>query len=359
MQNPTDSKYRPKRPLRSLCLAITLLAASTALAQTRAPDPLREQARQVLGTVTAPTPSELQAPAVLLGQALFWDQRLSLDGNTACASCHFADKGGADSRPRSPTARGTLTTFNSMTVFNTQDARAGLRWFADRASGAAQALGSITGSMGFTTREELLPVLETNGYRDRFAAAFPAAAEPLSIDNYGAALEAYQRTLRTPAAFDAWLDGDDAALTSVQLRGLTYFLELGCAGCHNGPLLGGNSLQRFGVFDDYWTWTGSVEPSAGLMDSSKKPEDRNLFRVQPLRNTATTMPYFHDGSVPELRRAIDVMARAQLGLELSGTTLDELAAFLDSLTGEPPVNFSAPAGIPFMMPATSADNSPP
>jgi cytochrome c peroxidase len=338
----------PYRLLRSPSVGLALLLSAIMLpAQAQTTATLRQQASTVLGTVAAPTAQELGAPEVQLGQALFWDQRLSPDGNTACASCHFAENGGADSRSRSPDARGSLTRFNAMTVFNTQTAGAGLRWLGDRDSGAAQAIGSVTGSMGFATREDLLPVLEANGYRARFATAFPAEPEPLTIANYGAALEAYQRTLRTPAAFDVWLNGDDGALTPTQLQGLSHFLELGCAGCHNGPLLGGSSLQRFGVFGDYWNWTGSADPSAGLMDASGEPEDRNLFRVQPLRNVALTQPYFHDASVPDLPRAIDVMAQAQLGKELPAATVAELAAFLDSLTGPVPVNFNTPAGIPF------------
>jgi cytochrome c peroxidase len=349
--------YGMKTARLQLVLLIALLTG-TVHAQHPEPSALREKARTLLGTVEAATTSELQDLAVELGQALFWDQRLSLDGNTACASCHFAELGGADSRARSPNARGMLTTFNAMTVFNAQDAKAGLRWLADRANGAEQALGSITGSMGFAAREDILPALENHGYRQRFAEAFPADSEPLSIANYGSALEAYQRTLRTPAAFDTWLDGDDTALTNTQLQGLNHFLELGCAGCHNGPLLGGNSLQRFGLVGDYWNWTYSTDPSFGLMETTGQAQDRNLFRVPPLRNVALTMPYFHDGSVPDLIGAIDVMAQAQLDRELPATILGEISAFLFSLSGEPPANFKAPASVEFHMHAVMTESTP-
>jgi cytochrome c peroxidase len=58
-------------------------------------------------------------------------------------------------------------------VFNAMDAAAGLRWVADRPSVAAQALGSITGSMGFETREAIVPVLRSHGYAESFGRAPP------------------------------------------------------------------------------------------------------------------------------------------------------------------------------------------
>lgn len=338
--------------------AALLLAAAFCMmpALGAAPAELREQARQTFAAISAPATEELQNPLVQLGRMLFWDPRLSLDGRTACASCHLAPQGGADARPQSPTARGGLTRFNSMSVFNAQDASAGLRWLADRASGAEQAIGSLTGSLGFAAPGDVLPLLERHGYAARFDAAYPDTSPALSVANYGAALEAYQRTLRTPSAFDAWLAGDAAALDATQLEGLQHFLELGCAGCHNGALLGGSSLQRFGVFGDYWEWTASARQDTGLMAASGDAADRNRFRVQPLRNVALTAPYFHDGSVANLQDAVAIMAKAQLGRELSATTLAALVAFLESLSGPVPAHYSAPAGLP--APSTKAEPAP-
>jgi len=303
-----------------------------------------------LGALDPVTEQELMSPAVKLGQSLFWDIRLSSDGNTACASCHYRENHGSDRRTHSITARGEATTFHSLSVFNAQLAEAGLRWFADRPSGADQAIGSITGSMGFEERAHILPLLEEHGYTPLFQEAFPDDATPLSAANYGTALEAYQLTLRTPAPFDDWLKGDDDALNEEQKSGLRRFLTMGCAGCHNGALLGGNSLQRFGMLEDYWDHTGTEEPHSGLMNRTGKEEDRYRFRVAPLRNVAKTPPYFHDGSVAELEKAIAIMARIQLGQPLEQEALEELAAFLGTLTGKIPANFAAPEKIPFHLP---------
>ncbi len=308
---------------------------------------LREQTRALLGSIDAVTQEKLDDPQVQLGRALFWDQRLSRDGKTACASCHYRENHGSDSRARSIDARGNETGLHSMTVFNTQTATAGLRWFADRDSGAAQALGSITGSMGFESREELEARLLEFGYAQRFS----AAGASLDAEAYAQALEAYQRSLRTPAAFDSWLKGDNDAMNAQQLAGLQRFLNSGCGNCHNGPLLGGGMLQKFGVTEDYWIHTGSRNPHDGLMEKTGQESDRYFFRVSPLRNVAATAPYFHDASVDSLDLAVSIMARVQLGQTLDATRTEELVSFLESLTGELPSHFSAPADIPFSLPA--------
>ena len=49
-----------------------------------------------------------------------------------------------------------------------------------------------------------------------------------------------------------------------------------------------------------------------------------------------TAPYFHDGSVKTLEEAVRIMARVQLGVELSDRDVADIVAFLKTLTGEPP-----------------------
>lgn len=234
------------------------------------------------------------------------------------------------------------TGHHSQSVFNTQAAGAGLRWVADRESGATQALGSITGSMGLQTRQDLLPALSAHGYAEAFRAAFPEDADPVTPENYALALQRYQESLRTLAAFDRWLAGDDDGLDARSLEGLALFMDVGCAGCHSGALLGGASLQRFGVVEDYRPHTGSDDRDSGLMEKTGDDGDRDVFRVQPLRNVAMTPPYFHDGSVERLEDAIAVMARVQLGRELPTDEVAKLAAFLETLTGEVPSHYAPP-----------------
>src|SRR5262249_21574379 len=147
-------------------------------------------------------------------------------------------------------------------------------------------------------------------------AAYPGEAQPLNARNYGRALQAYQATLVTPAPFDRFLAGDDRAISERQKVGLRVFIDNGCAGCHSGAMLGGTQLQKFGLVKDYWTETGSPKPDIGRFAVTKKEEDKYVFRVGVLRNVARTAPYFHDGSVDTLERAVRIMGTVQLGKAL-------------------------------------------
>lgn len=305
---------------------------------------LKERARAVLGVVKGPREEELGRGEVELGRSLFWDERISADGKTACASCHAVEDWGADRRRFSRDAKGKLTTRNSQTVFNAT-LQPMLRWIGDRKDAAHQAEKSLTGSMGFAKSEYVIPVLKEHGYEAKFRAAFPNLADPVGPAQYARAIAAYEATLRTPAPFDRYLSGDEGALDAQQLRGLELFLSKGCVTCHDGPLLGGNRLETFGVTGDYWTATKSEKHDGGLFAVTKKEEDKSRFRVSMLRNVAKTGPYFHDGSVGSLDGAVRVMTEIQLGVELNSDETDAIVAFLKSLSGEIPENYRDPMAI--------------
>ena len=322
--------YRPFAAIAFLCLA----------GFAGADDSLREQAARLFGRIEAVPAKTLTAEAEL-GRALFWDRRISSDGKTACASCHEARDWGADRRRLSTDARGALTSRHSPTVFNSM-ALPGLRWLSDRKTGSEQAEGSLTGSMGFASKDAAVEKMKELEYLAAFRKAYPDDSEPLSARNYGRAIAAYQATLKTPAAFDRFLAGDDKALTERQKSGLRAFIATGCAGCHSGALFGGTTMQKFGLVKDYWLETGSEKVDMGRYAVTKKEEDRYVFRVPTLRNVAKTAPYFHDGSVESLERAVRIMASVQLGRALDDATMAAIVDFLESLTGEVPPHYAPP-----------------
>ena len=324
-----------------MALTSGLWGCATDSASTPAAGEIRARVAAIFGTVPAVTAAEVAAPVAALGRALFWDTRLSLDGKTACASCHPREAWSADTRRVSINAKGEATTLHSQPMFMAQEQSA-LRWYGDRADGAQQAERSISGSMGMPTAAAIAPLLRSFGYEAAFAQAFNTDADPVKSANYAIALAAYQRTLRTPAAFDAFLLGDDSALSRQQLAGLEKFVAHGCTGCHNGALLGGNSLQKFGIFKDYWQATGSTTIDLGRFNVTKKEEDKYVFRVPMLRNINKTAPYFHDGSVATLDAAVRVMADVQLGRKLPDADVADIVAFLGSLTGPVPNHYAAP-----------------
>ncbi|MDO8843118.1 cytochrome-c peroxidase [Methylicorpusculum sp.] len=319
----------------SVALVAALIGAPDISQADDADMDLKEQAQALFGIIM---PALSDNPDVLLGQALFWDARVSGDGKTACVSCHQAEDWGADRRTFSPDAKGKLTSRNAQTVFNAM-MQPTLRWTGDRTSGAHQAEKSLTGSMGFSSADAVVPVLASLGYEAAFKAAFPEASVPISPSNYAKALQAYQATLLTPAPFDHFLSGDDSSLTVQQKEGLALFIKTGCASCHSGPLLGGNSIQKFGVVKDYWLATRSEKRDPGRFDATQNEADLYTFRVSMLRNIAKTAPYFHDGSVAELEQAVRIMAEVQLGTILSDSEVKSIVAFLESLTGDLPVNY--------------------
>ena len=321
--------------------SLIALTADAAAAPAGEDAKLRQQAASLFGRLEAPAAAKINTPEVALGRALFWDKRISLDGNTACASCHPAEDFGADRRRASVDARGELTSRHSPTIFNSMT-QPSLRWLGDRKDGQVQAEGSMTGSMGFKTKDDAVTKLVELKYHDQFKAAYPDEANALNAKNYGRAIAAYQATLVTPAPFDRFIAGQDRAMTERQKAGLRAFIATGCAGCHNGPLFGGTQFQKFGLVKEYWTETGAAKPDAGRFAMTKKDEDKYVFRVPMLRNVARTAPYFHDGSVDTLDRAVEIMAAVQLGRKLDRETTSLITAFLESLTGEVPEHYAPP-----------------
>ena len=79
------------------------------------------------------------------------------------------------------------------------------------------------------------------------------------------------------------------------------------------------------------------------------------FRVPTLRNVARTGPWFHDGSVPSLSEAVRRMGRYQLARTFSAREVQDVVAFLESLTGELPTELVAP---PVLPPSTKATPRP-
>jgi cytochrome c peroxidase len=97
------------------------------------------------------------------------------------------------------------------------------------------------------------------------------------------------------------------------------------------------------VKGDSSAWTVPGKTDQGLFEATKVESDRNVFRVSMLRNVAKTSPYFHDGGVLELKKAVQIMAEIQLGERLLDKDADALVSFLEALTGEIPVNYRSPS----------------
>jgi cytochrome c peroxidase len=327
---------------RNLLALSALAAACIASAISQPIAEPRDQFGAMFGRIEAPQRAAIDAPMAQLGRALFWDERLSANGKVSCATCHMPEDGSSDRRQFSVDARGKNTSRHSQPIYNAMLQTGGLRWTGDRPSGAAQAEGSMTGSMGFENRDLALANLAKHYDKASFAAVFPNEDAPVTLKNMAKAIEVYEATLNTPAPFDRYLAGDNKALTAKQKEGMRNFVNVGCAGCHSGPLLGGSMSMKFGLTKDYWLETKSPKPDEGKFTSTKKEEDKFVFRVAMLRNVADTGPYFHDGSVAKLDEAVRIMASVQLGRQLTDAETSSIVEFMKSLSGKQPANYAPP-----------------
>lgn len=338
---------------------LSAFVAATASAE-EVPKPLFEMAKQVFG----PLPADMATSAfpttparVALGRKLFFDPRLSADGTVSCATCHRPALYGTDALPKSVGVEHRANARNAPTVLNAA-LQFTQHWIGDRLNVEDQATRALTGRGSFGNADVAAVVRKIKalpGYEAEFRQAFPDEPEPVTPENWGKAIGAYERKLVTPAPFDAYLNGDATALSPAAERGLRAFIDVGCASCHNGAGIGGSSLQKFGVVMDYWKKTGSTVVDEGRFNDTKNPADRYLFKVPGLRNVALTPPYFHDGSVATLPEAVSVMATVQLGKDLTEQQVSEVVAFLDSLTGRLPADF---ATAPVLAPAAFSPTLP-
>lgn len=301
------------------------------------------------GQLFAPLPTHagsaehpVEPQRVALGRALFFEPRVSLDGTASCARCHQPALYGTDALPKSIGAAGRVNARNAPTVLNAA-VQFTQHWLGDRTDVEDQARRALIGPASFGNPDfpaAMTRLRAIGGYAALFRAAFPGEPDPVTPENWAAAIGAYERTLLTPAPFDAYLKGDTAALTPPARAGLARFIDSGCANCHHGVGVGGGSFQKFGVVEDYWQATGSRDIDAGRFAVTGHEADRYVFKVPSLRNVAMTAPYFHDGSVATLPEAVRVMARVQLGKALADADVQAIVAFLGSLTGALPEDFA-------------------
>jgi cytochrome c peroxidase len=285
---------------------------------------------------------------VELGRSLFFDPRLTIDSNMSCSSCHQPALYGTDARPKAIGVQQRPHPRNAPTVLNVGALNI-IHWRGDRDGLEDQVAKAATSPITSGQPDEKAVIdrlSRITGYAPLFKAAFPNEPQPTTLQNIAKAIGAYERTLLTPSPFDAYLAGNQEALSPAARTGLAKFINTGCVACHNGVGVGGGLFQKFGVVEDYWKATGSEPIDEGRAEVTKDPSDLYVFRVASLRNVAMTPPYFHDGSVATLPEAVKVMARVQLGVTLSDTDTREIVAFLESLTGELPADFATAPVLP-------------
>ncbi len=278
-----------------------------------------------------PTTISYDKNKVSLGKKLFFDTRLSKDNSISCASCHILDDGGDDNLPFAFGIYGQQGTLNTPTVYNSVFNIAQF-WDGRAKNLHEQAVGPIENpiEMGESLSSVVVKLQQDKKFEEEFKKVYVDGITPTNIID---AIAQFESTLITPhSSFDKYLKGDNNALTTNQKEGYKLFVEYGCISCHNGINIGGNLFQKIGIVREFQTTVKSL----GKFDITRNKSDINYFKVPTLRNISKTAPYFHDGSVSDLKSAVKVMLKIQLGIETTDEEVDKIVEFLKSLDGEIP-----------------------
>ena len=288
-------------------------------------------------TVPFPVDNPFSEQKRALGEALFHDKRLSIDGSLACASCHERGKGFADGKvegrgvPGRPLKRHTPTLWNlawSSPVF--WDGRA--RSLEEQVAGPIESPDEMAQPMAaVVARLSADPAMVR-----AFAQAFPERPQ-VDGTNLAKAIATYERTFVSPETrFDRFIAGDEHALTASEVAGFRLFTgKAQCAKCHSG----------FAFTDYAFHDIGLPGEDRGRGAVLRLAAAEHAFKTPGLREIGRSAPYMHDGSVATLDDVLrhyagGVVERATVskdiarGLRLSDGERANLIAFLGTLTSE-------------------------
>jgi cytochrome c peroxidase len=285
----------------------------------------------------APKDNPTTQARAALGKLLFWDPLLSGPQDVACASCHHPQNGYAEDRElalgvtavglgkarhQSPGSKIPTVKRNSPTVlnigFNGSDLTGGydpvtapMFWDARVKSLEKQALEPLKAleeMRGETYPEDqalakVVEKLQANAeYRRLFAAAF-GGSQPVTAENLGRAIAAFERTLlANNSPFDRYMRGDKSAMTAEQISGMKRFESVGCVRCHSGPM-----------FSDYKLHVMGLPDNPALPASDDGAEKTYAFRTPTLRNLTWTSPYEHNGVFRTLSTVVGFYEDARTG----------------------------------------------
>ncbi len=347
------------------------------------PAPLTEAERKAVSSLALsslpplpPDPANRYADlpaAAAFGATLFFDPRLSRDGNVSCGTCHLVDRQFQDDRPLgvgiSTTSRRTMPLAGA--------ARSPfLFWDGRRDSLWAQALGPLEdprehggnrAAYAHFVKASFAPRYEQNFGPLPDLSALPANASPLGsvaeqaawegmseaqqdevnrvFANIGKAIAAFERTIiHEKTHFDRFAEAlaagiepaGDAALSDEELYGLRLFVgKANCVECHNGPRFTDDHFHNTGVppvdglaedlgreaavpqllsdpFNCLGPYSDAEPDGCGELRFmiTSAPELRRAYKTPSLRGVADRPPYMHAGQAPTLEAVIDHYVRA-------------------------------------------------
>ena len=327
-------------------------------------------------------PDNLPTPAkIALGEKLFLDKRFSSSGEVSCSTCHLPEKAFTDAPLSVSEGIHKLTgTRNAPTVINSAYFET-LFWDGRSPSLEDQALHPFVNpvEMGLANHGPILDIVRSDPeYQKAFQQAFGIQGDAVHIQHVTKAIAAFERTIIAgDSPFDRWYFRGEAALTSQQIRGFNLFInEARCVSCHvveeTSALFTDNRFHNIGVGInaiqkdvpelaseyikanltaaqvDVKVLGDKRSSELGRFAVNTRFDDLGAFKTPTLRNIAVTAPYMHDGSMKTLRETIehynnggvtpkdapvnDFLSGGIRPLNLTEKQIDDLVAFLESLT---------------------------
>jgi len=316
-------------------IMVALLAFGAVLAPVPAAAEYRWKLPEWAPKPVAPVDNPMSEARVQLGRRLFYEKRLSVTGDYACASCHQQAQAFADGRVRAVGATGQVLRRNSPSLTNVA--------YVPRLTWADPGLDRLETQMrtplfnshpvelGLMGKEAAIikMLLNDKTYPALFDAAFPGGSSPVTLENMTKAIAAFERTLVSfNSAYDRYrVNGESAAISVEAKQGEALFFSerLNCFQCHQWSLFSDNSRRSDLSFEDiafhniglyHMDGAGAYPPAdTGLHGVTGKADDMGRFRTPSLRNVAVTDPYFHDGSAASLDEVIDIYAAGGRNIE--------------------------------------------
>jgi cytochrome c peroxidase len=331
-----------------------------------------------LPPVPVPRDNPITRKKVQLGRRLFFDRRLSLNETMSCAMCHIPEQGFTNNELTTAVGiEGRTVRRNAPTIYNVayfsnifhdgRDTR--LEFQIWQPMLAFNEMGNP--SIGYVVEK----ISGLGDYKGLFESAFDGR-EP-GVETIGMAIASYERTIVSGnSAFDRWYFGkNESALTEAAKRGFYLFKEkAGCTVCHliqdDHALFTDDSFHNTGLGWKFSVGEGEeaipvqVAPGVKVMvprkvidsvaepppsdlgryEVTQDPADRWRYKTPTLRNVALTAPYMHNGVFGTLKEVLSFynqggIPNPQLDpairpLGLTGSEMEDILAFLESLTGD-------------------------
>jgi cytochrome c peroxidase len=342
------------------------LAQPKSLQQVGAPV---EMTRAAIPADNPQTPEKIS-----LGQRLFFDRRLSVDGTVSCSTCHDPARAFTDGKRTSVGIKGRIGQRNAPTVLNALYNKTQF-WDGRVNTLEEQAALPIVNSveMGHPNLDAAVAqIAAVEEYQEAFRVVF---GRPPNGPDLLRAIASYERTqLSFDSPFDHFIAGEKNAIDDSAKRGWELFNnQARCNKCHaltdtarDVTNLIDNDFHNIGILAVRHKIVPLARQAQQLINSgdasaidraaiqtdmsalgrfliTKQEKDIASFKTPNIRNVLVTGPYFHDGSQETLWDVIDHYNKGA-GLQnpyldqdiqplaLTESDIDDLVAFMASLT---------------------------